>query len=131
MSTKRAKKTKNKHQLIIGVRSETEMFKEAGAAFERLDRKERVDPINRLYFPTAAYMWSKLSPQRLEALYALRQKGAMSIRKLAAELKRDYRAVHRDVQVLLSLDLVQKGDDQLLSVPWDSILIELAQEAVA
>jgi len=131
MNRRKIAKDKNKNQLIIGVRNRAALFEEAGAAFKRLDKKERIEPINRLYFPTAAFLWKQLSPQRLEALHTLRDQGAMSIRKLAGTLKRDYRAVHRDAQVLLSLDLACKQANGLLFVPWDSILIELTQTAAA
>lgn len=55
----------------------------------------------------------------------------MSIRKLAAELHRDYKNVHTDAKELLHVGLIEETDDQLLSVPWDVIVSELSLLAKA
>jgi predicted transcriptional regulator len=55
----------------------------------------------------------------------LRKMGPLSIKKLAAELNRDYKNVYDDVQQLCQIDLVKKNANATVSVPWDDITIEL------
>ena len=62
---------------------------------------------------------------RFELLQHLRERGNLSIRKLAAELHRDYKNVHTDVKELLHIGLIEEAEDGLLSVPWDAIVSEL------
>ena len=53
----------------------------------------------------------------------------MSIKKLAAELKRDYKNVYDDVKHLSKLELIEKREDETFCVPWDDITIQLALAA--
>jgi predicted transcriptional regulator len=112
-------------QLLLGIRSEGELFEEVATAFKLAGQGLPSKPINHLYFESAAHMWKKLTPRRMELLHSLRQHGAVSIRKLAAILDRDYKSVHRDVHILLPIGLVQKTAAELITVPWTSILIDL------
>src|SRR5262249_48381405 len=99
----------------------------ADSVLGKWNKGKHTESINRLYFPDARHMWKQLSPQRLALLQELAgHRNPVSIRKLSQEVKRDYRAVHRDVQTLLSLDLIEKASSGLLFMPWDSIVIELA-----
>lgn len=55
--------------------------------------------------------------------------GATSIRALAAELKRDYKAVHGDVIALLDAGLVERDDNARISGPWTRISAAVELEA--
>jgi len=116
---------KKQKQLLVGIRSNRQLFDELGGAFKLAEKGLPTKPVNHLYFESAANMWRKLSPSRMELVHALHLHGAMSIRKLAGILDRDYKSVHRDVHILLPIGLVQKTDDELILVPWDLILIDL------
>jgi predicted transcriptional regulator len=83
------------------------------------------EPVNRLHFADMTTLFKYLSPKRFELLQHLRESGPFSIRKLAAELHRDYKNVHTDVKELLYLGLIEETEEQLLSVPWDVIVSEL------
>jgi len=131
MSKTKTQNQKKQKQLLIGIRSEDELFDELGAAFRLAEDGLSTKPVNHLYFESASHMWKKLTPCRMELIYALRERGAMSIRKLAALLQRDYKSIHRDIQILLPIDLVQKTEDGLIVVPWDAILIDLHVTGVA
>jgi predicted transcriptional regulator len=62
-----------------------------------------------------------VTPKRLELAKSLRKAGPLSIRALSILLKRDYKSVHNDVQILLNAGLVDKTDDGLVEVTWDKI----------
>ncbi len=49
----------------------------------------------------------------------------MSIRKLAAELRRDYKNVHTDVKELFHVGLIEETQEGRLCAPWDVIVSEL------
>jgi predicted transcriptional regulator len=83
------------------------------------------EPVNRLHFADTATLFKCLSPKRFELLQHLRESGPLSVRKLAAELHRDYKNVHTDVKDLLYVGLIEETDKGLLSVPWDVIVSEL------
>ena len=119
-----------KKTLHIGVRSLDQLEKETIAAFKRAEASlPPIEPIYSLYFEDHNTLFSALSPKRWELLRCLRKQGPMSIRKLAAELKRDYKNVYEDVQQLSDLDLIKKKKDQTFFVPWDEITIQLALAA--
>lgn len=120
------KKTMKKNRLLIAIRSNKQFKKEVLLAFKRaaagLPGKT---PINRLYFESERTLFKALSPKRMELLKFLRQNAPSSIRKLSANLGRDYKNVYDDIKHLLGLDLVKKNRDDLYHVPWDDIVIEL------
>jgi predicted transcriptional regulator len=119
-----------KKTLLIAIRSVDQLEKETLSAFKKakagLPGKE---PVNRLYFSDHNTLFSALSPKRWELLRMLRKHGPMSMKKLAAELKRDYKNVFDDVKQLASLDLIEKQEDDTFYVPWDDITIQLALAA--
>jgi predicted transcriptional regulator len=117
---------KHQRKLTVGVTS----AKQAGDDFVRAwKRSEKglppVEPINRLHFTDTATLFKYLSPKRFELLQHLREAGPLSIRKLAAQMRRDYKNVHTDVKDLLYVGLIEETLEGLLSVPWDSIVSEL------
>jgi predicted transcriptional regulator len=121
-----AMKTNIKQQLIIGIRTDAEMSEEFIQAWK--DAKKRLpkkEPVHHLYFDNLETLWKKLTPRRMELLQALRQKGPLSIRKLAFSLQRDYKNVRLDILELNNFNLVQKTKDNLFMVPWDSIDLQI------
>ena len=119
-------------KLIIGISSLHEMGQQFISAWKRAEKGLPVDPTPHLYFESMMSMWKNLTPRRMELVYYLsNNKKSMSIRQLARELERDYKDVHSDVKVLLPIDLVKKDRDGLISVPWDSIVINLSNTAAA
>jgi predicted transcriptional regulator len=49
----------------------------------------------------------------------------MSICALARELSRDYKNVHTDLQRLKEIGLVERGEDDNVVVPWDTVEVGL------
>ena len=117
---------RKKQQLVIGIRSDAELSKEFLRAWKNAEKRKPSKDIRvHLYFDSLDTLWRKLTPRRTELLQALRQKGPLSIRKLAAYLERDYKNVRIDIKELNHADLVKKTEDDLFMVPWDSIDLQI------
>jgi len=82
-------------------------------------------PIERLYFQDLETLLRLLTPRRLDALKLLHEAGGLSVRALAKRLSRDYKNVHRDMQALERVGLVERTQDGLLLAPWERIVAEL------
>lgn len=119
-------KNKINKQLVIGIRTDSELSKEFLRAWKNAEkRKFTKDPVSHLYFDSLDTLWRKLTPRRTELLQALRQTGPLSMRKLASYLCRDYKNVRIDVRELSEVNLVHKTADGLFMVPWDSIDLQI------
>lgn len=79
----------------------------------------------RLGFQSAGQMFRELTPERLRTLETLKQSGAMSVYALAKTLGRNYSNVHRDIKALMDYGLVERGEDDKVAVPWESVEIRL------
>ena len=117
---------KQQRKIAVGVAS----AKQVGDDFVRAWKRAETglppeEPICRLHFADTATLFKYLSPKRFELLQHLREVGPLSIRKLAAELHRDYKNVHSEVKELLYVGLIEETEQGLLSVPWDVIVSEL------
>jgi predicted transcriptional regulator len=66
-----------------------------------------------------------MSPKRLELMRHLRRNGPMSVRRLSAELARDYKSVHREVALLASAGLIERPAKDEVAVAWDRVVTEL------
>ncbi len=116
--------------LLIGIRSLEQLEEETIAAFKRAEAGlPGEEPIHRLYFADHNTLFRALSPKRWELLRFLRKQGPMSIKRIATELKRDYKNVYDDVKHLSRLDLIQSHNNGTLYVLWDEITIQLALAA--
>lgn len=80
-------------------------FARAREHARKLDRGEELAPEVTISFESAADMMKVLSPQRVRILHAARG-GVRSVSILASELKRDTRAVSRDVDLLEQFGLL-------------------------
>jgi predicted transcriptional regulator len=67
-----------------------------------------------------------LSPARWTLLAELRKAGPLSIYELARRLERNYKNVHTDVTQLAALGLIEKGNDNRITAPWDLLRAELS-----
>lgn len=85
-------------------------------------------PIAHLYFVDAATLLKTLTPRRFELLRALRRRGPLPARALAAALKRGNKSVAADVKALARIGLIKTDADGRFHVPWDRISthVELA-----
>lgn len=88
-------------------------------------------PDYRLSFESTKMLFAEFTPARLELLDTLRRVGPCSVYALAKAAERNYSNVHTDVSRLEELGLIERGDEDRVFVPYDSveILMPLAQVA--
>src|SRR5581483_9979611 len=120
-----ASKSMKKH-LIVGINGAGESAQELVEAWRRAKQGRPAEPpIERLYFEDLATMLKMLTPRRLETLKAIHEIGPVSVRALAGRMKRDYKNVHHDCQVLAQTGLVTRSSDGKLRAPWSKIIAEI------
>jgi predicted transcriptional regulator len=111
-----------KKNIRIEIKDEKESAGEFVHAWHRAEKGEPPEePVSRIYFQDLETLLKILTPRRLELLKVLHDKGNMSIRALAAVLKRDYKNVYQDVK---SLGLIVTSKN-VLSVPWERIVADI------
>jgi predicted transcriptional regulator len=115
-----------KKHLSVGIKGASESAKEFVEAWRHAEQGQ---PIERLYFEDLATMLKVLTPRRLEALKIVHEIGPVSVRALAGRMKRDYKNVHHDFQVLEQAGLVTRSADGRLRVPWNKIIAEITLAA--
>lgn len=79
--------------------------------------------VSKLAFGNLAQLFSAITGKRLELVRHVAVHGGLNTRKLAVELKRDYKNVYMDVQALAELGLVEKDERGRLTAPFDEIVI--------
>jgi predicted transcriptional regulator len=89
----------------------------AHALDEGNDVKEQVH----LSFADIEVLLGVLTPRRFALLRALRRSGPMSVRALAANIARDYKAVHGDVAALIEHGLIDRRAKDKVAVLWDHV----------
>jgi len=113
---------KEKRDLKIGIKSDSEFFDELKLIADRLDDGWLPEKtIERLYFDNLPMLLKHLTPKRFELLTELRRMGHASINALAKHLHRQYRNVFDDVKAMERLGLVEKDASGHFYVPWDEI----------
>ncbi|WP_147283736.1 MarR family transcriptional regulator [Bosea caraganae] len=112
-------------ELKIHVEDTGEFFRRAADLARRLDAGERELSEAHLSFDGLDLLLRTMTHNRWALLRSLRQRGASSIRALAAALGRDYKAVHSDVTALIEAGLIERDQAGLISVPWSRISAEL------
>ena len=85
-------------------------------------------PDYRLSFESARALFTDLTPARLELLDTLRRVGPCSVYALAKSAHRNYSNVHTDIGRLEEIGLVERTEEDYVSVPYESveILVPLA-----
>ncbi len=59
-------------------------------------------------FPTLEALWKALTPKRWDIIKNMTRAGPLAIREVSRRIERDVRAVHSDIQVLLSCGVWRK-----------------------
>lgn len=112
----------NSRKILISICSLDEFKNATRTAFKQAQAgAQPEDPIHRVYFTSEEDLFSMLSPKRMELLKYLKKNGPLSCRKLATLLNRAYANVHEDVKQLTQLEIIQKDENQKLTVPWDQV----------
>jgi predicted transcriptional regulator len=115
-----------KHTVTISVSGLQDARARLAAAFEGQAQEPRIT------FATIDLMWRTLTPRRQELLQAMAGHEAMSIRAAARLVGRDVKAVHGDVQALLSAGVLQSCEGVGVVFPYDGlhVLFDLKYTAV-
>lgn len=96
------------------------------AAWNRVAEGRPMKPLRVLTLEDLPALLKALSPARCHLVKKLRDAGPVSIYDLAKRLERDYKNVHTDVVHLVSLGVIDRDGDGLVSVPWDLLRAELS-----
>ena len=88
-------------------------------------------PDYRLSFESARALFAQLTPARLDLLDTLRRQGPCSVYALAKAAGRNYSNVHTDVTHLVELGLIERSEEDTVSVPFDSVEIRFPLAQVA
>ena len=114
---------------IIEVNRRGSVFK---AARKQIAQKGRGrTPDFRLTFESARMLFAELTPARLDLLNTLRGMGPASVYALAKTAGRNYSNVHADIARLIELGLIERTDDDAVTVPFDAVEIRMDLARVA
>ena len=84
-----------------------------------------------LNFETPAAFFGRLTERRWTLLRTLQGQGEMSLRELARRVGRDVKRVHEDVQDLIELGLVERGEGGGVECPYSTVRIDMELRAAA
>jgi len=98
-------------KVVLETGTAAEFFERTKEHAKKLDRGEKLAPEIRITFEDPADLLRVLSTERLRVLYAIRKKAKPTISGLAIILKRDRRAVSRDVKLLEALGLLRTRNE--------------------
>jgi predicted transcriptional regulator len=83
----------------------------------------------RYSFESAATLMRTLGGKRFDLIQALSGAGPLTIREAARRAGRDVKAVHGDVQTLLSCGVLDKTEDGKIVLPYDAVKVEFLLKA--
>ena len=98
----------------VHIGSPEDMGKRFVEAWHRAERGEAVDEAH-VTFHDLPSLLAALTPKRLDLLRYVRHHEVRNVRTLAADLHRDYKNVHRDVEALSKLGLLDRLNDQVVA----------------
>ena len=79
--------------------------------------------VPRLAFGSLRELFSAITEKRLEMLRFVAMNENLNTRQLSQQLGRDYKNVYTDVNDLVELGLLEKGERGRLTAPFDEIVI--------
>jgi predicted transcriptional regulator len=82
-------------------------------------------------FLSEEQLLTTLNANRWAILKALTGAGPLGVRALARRVGRDLKGVHTDAQVLVNCGLIDKTSEGKLSLPYDTVRLELIVRAAA
>ena len=112
-------------KLYVRVSGRDDALDRFEAAWHLASGRPTPAPLTVLSFADLPLLVKTLTPARYELLKRLAKAGPQTVYGLAKLLERDYKNVHTDVTRLVELNLIEKTDDSLVRVTWDSVRAEL------
>ena len=104
--------------VTIGVASLGDTQRRLSAAFRGKKQGARIS------FDSEDLLWKTLTPKRWALLKLMAGQGSMAIREIARRAKRDVRAVHSDIHVLLRAGVLEKAEDGGIAFPYNVIHVD-------
>ncbi|HLO76489.1 MAG TPA: hypothetical protein VK196_08540 [Magnetospirillum sp.] len=98
----------------VHVGSLEDMGKRFIDAWHRAERGEQVNETHVTFHDLPALL-AALTPKRLDLLRYVRHHEVRTVKALAADLHRDYKNVHKDVEELTKLGLLTRTTDQVVA----------------
>lgn len=84
-----------------------------------------------LNFESPGAFFGRMTERRWAIVRALQGQGEIAVRELARRVERDVKRVHEDVQNLLDLGLVERGEGGGVMCPFATVHIDMALRAAA
>jgi len=120
--------------LEVKVQPTEELRKEALEKVRKLESGEEVGGMRVLNLPTEGELSRLMSEKNLELLHAIAEREPSSMRELAEMVDRDYREVHRNLEELEGLNVVEFVEDGKSKKPivwYDNIEINVSLKTPA
>lgn len=111
--------------VVLEVRTLQETLADAALAMN----SGRAEDDARISFATPELLWAVLSAKRWEILKILCGAGPLSIREAARRVRRDVKAVHSDVTVLLEAGVLTRVPDGRIEFPYQTVKVEFLLQA--
>ena len=109
--------------VTISVSSMQDLKQRAAAAFGGKKQGARIS------FASEDLLWKTITPKRWTLLKAMVGQEPMAIREIARRVKRDVRAVHSDVHVLLKAGVLDRADEGGVVFPYSAIHVDFFLQA--
>jgi predicted transcriptional regulator len=84
-----------------------------------------------LNFESPGAFFGRMSERRWALVRALQGQGEISLREVARRVERDVKRVHEDVQELIELGLVERGEGGGVVCPFSTVHIDMELRAAA
>ncbi|MGH8140265.1 MAG: transcriptional regulator [Steroidobacteraceae bacterium] len=109
--------------VTIGVASVGDTQRRTAAAFRGKKQGAHIS------FASEDLLWKTLTPKRWALLKVMAGQGPIAIREVARRTKRDVRAVHSDIHVLLRAGVLEKAEDGRVTFPYGAIHVDFLLKA--
>ncbi|HEX2256782.1 MAG TPA: transcriptional regulator [Afifellaceae bacterium] len=108
--------------VTFGVARQEDVSRRAEAAFRGEAQGAHIS------FASLELLFSLMTAKRWQIVRAMAGAGPMSIRAVARRVGRDVKAVHGDVQALLSAGIIEKADGRVV-FPYEAVHVDVVVKA--
>jgi len=116
--------------LKVKIENLEDTLSDVAAAWKHAEASRSGTASSTLAFGSWETMHRVLAPKRLEIVRAMTGQGALSIREVARRVRRDFKSVHNDLDLLCRNGVVDKSNHGVI-FPYDRIHVEFEIEVAA
>ncbi len=119
-------------KIKIGIKPEEELFQDFKEIFQKVQRGEKVDKKEGIFFENINALRAFITPKRIELIRVIHHQKPESAYELAKMVDRDIKSVMTDLTVLESLGLLELRKEEEPRekirplVDYDSLQVEIA-----